>query len=184
MGPGKPQIWNDPQSRFYIDLPVGWEALPDNPPTAVRFARRHPDQGHNALVTVEMTSVPPDVSLRHFALRVERDVQRVAPGYQVLGEDAVRLSGHRALRRHFIYRDKNSAQRYREVVQLVTLLPERAFTITLETVYGTRGLFWEEFEKMIRGFRGRSPGQESLPMPKPRKRIKSGEMINPDAIRY
>ena len=184
MGPGKPQIWNDPQSRFHIDLPVGWRALPDNPPTAVRFGRTHPDYGHSALVTVEMRTVPAEVKVRHFDLRVEREVKRAAPGYRVLKEDRTRLSGHAAIRRHFRYRDKNNAQRYREVVQLVTVLPERAFIITLETAYGTRGLFWEEFERMLRGFRGRSPGQDRLPMPKQRRRIKSGEMINPDAVRY
>ena len=184
MGPGKPQIWNDPQSRFHIDLPVGWQALPDNPPTAVRFGRHHPDHGLSALVTVEMASIPPDVHLRHYALKVERKVKGAAPGYRVLAEDQIEITGRKGLRRHFIYRDKNSAQRYREVVQIVTVLPERAFTITLETVYGTRGIFWEEFDKMVRGFRGRSPGEDHLPMPKQRRRIKSGEMINPDAVRY
>lgn len=184
MGPGKPQIWNDPRSRFHIDLPVGWKALPDNPPTAVRFGRYHPDHRHSALVTVEMNAVPPDVSLRHYATRVERDVRRAAPGYRVLEEDQLRVSGRRALRRYFLYRDKNNAGRYREVVQIVTIVPERAFTITLETAYGARAIFAEEFEKMVRGFRGRGPGEESLPMPKPRRRVKSGEMINPDAIRY
>ena len=135
-------------------------------------------------MTVEMSAVPPDVSLRHFASRVERTVRRAAPGYRVLEEDELRVSGRRALRRFFLYRDKNNAGRYREVVQIVTVLPERAFTITLETAYGTRGLFAEEFDKMVRGFRGRSPSEDGLPMPKPRRRIKSGEMINPDAIRY
>ena len=184
MGPGKPQIWNDPQSRFHIDLPVGWKALPDNPPTAVRFGRYHPDYRHSALATVEMRRVPPGVQTRHFAVRLEREVQKAAPGYKVLGEDQIKVSGQKALRKHFIYRDKNNAQRYREVVQVVALVPERAFIISLETAYGTRQFFWEEFEKMVRGFRGRSPAEESLPMPKQRRRIKSGEMINPDAVQY
>ena len=184
MGPGKPQIWNDPQSRFHIDLPVGWAALPDNPPTVVRFGRRHPDYGHSALVTVEMRTIPTNVNIRHFALKVEEEVKRAAPGYRVVKEDTLRVAGRKALRRAFIYRDMNNAQRYRDVVQIVTLVPERAFIITLETVYGTRQLFWEDFEKMVKGFQGRSAGEESLPMPKPRRRIKSGEMINPDAIRY
>ena len=184
MGPGTPQIWNDPQSRFYIDLPVGWQPLPNNPPTAVRFGRHYPDYGHSALATVEMRSVPPGVNTRHFATRIEAEIERAAPGYRVLTEDSVRVSGQKGLRRHFLYRDKNNAQRYREVVQVITVLPERAFIITLETAYGTRSLFWEEFEKMVRGFRGRSPGEDSLPMPKPRRRVKSGEMIDPDAVRY
>ncbi|MEM7710842.1 MAG: hypothetical protein AAF264_08865 [Pseudomonadota bacterium] len=131
-----------------------------------------------------MRGLPPGVKLRHFALQVEREVEQAAPGYKVLGEDRLRVSARPALRRHFLYRDHNNAQLYREVVQLVTLVPERAFIITLETAYGTRGVFWEEFEKMVKGFRGRSPSEESLPMPKARRRIKSGEMINPDAVRY
>lgn len=184
MGPGKPQIWNDPQSRFHIDLPVGWTALPDNPPNAARFGRRHPDYGHSALVTVEVRTVPPRVKLRHVALRVEEEVKAAAPGYRVVSEDRLRVSGQKAIRRHFTYRSNNNAQLSREVVQIVLTVPERAFIITLEAGYGTRGLFWEDFEKMVAGFRGRSVGQESLPMPKRRRRIKSGEMINPDAVRY
>ena len=184
MGPGKPQIWNDPQSRFHIDLPVGWKPRPDDHPTLVRFERYQPDYRQSALVTVEVRSIPDRVSIRHFATRVEREVKRAAPGYRVLGEDRIRVTGRQALRRHFLYRDKNNAQRYREVVQVISVVPERAFIITLETVYGSRALFWEEFEKMVDGFSGRAPGQDGLPMPKQRRRIKSGEMINPDAIRY
>ncbi len=184
MGPGKPQIWTDPQSRFHLDLPVGWKALPDEHPTVVRFGRHHPDYGLSALVTVEVRSVPDGVSLRHFAVRVEQEVEASAPGYQLLGEDKIRVSGRRAIRRHFQYRDRNNAQRYREVVQVITVLPERAFVITLETGYGSRGIFWEEYEKMVNGFRGRTPAEDHLPMPKQRRRIKSGEMINPDAVRY
>ena len=29
MGEGKPRLWTDPKSRFYLDLPVGWKAKPN-----------------------------------------------------------------------------------------------------------------------------------------------------------
>jgi hypothetical protein len=48
---------------------------------------------------------------------------------------------------------------------------------------GTRGVFWEDVEKMLKSFSGRAPGDDS-PMPKQRKRIRAGEMVNPDGVGY
>jgi hypothetical protein len=37
---------------------------------------------------------------------------------------------------------------------------------------------------MMNTFVGRAPGEEAMPMPKAKRPVKAGEMINPDAVKY
>lgn len=182
MGPGKPRLWAEPQGRFYLDLPIGWEAKPNG--NVVDFWKTHPDAGYVAHAAVEIRPVPPGVNLKHFALRVEEETKRSAPQYKLLEQDRPTIGGAAAIRRAFTYQERNHAHLQNEVVQVIALFGERAFIITLETAMGARGVFWEDFEKMLKGFGGRAPGEESLGLPQQGKRIKAGEMVNPNAVPY
>lgn len=184
MGPGKPRMWTDPKARFYTDLAVGWEAKPRPDVPVVDFVKQDRDRGLSAHVQVEMRMLPPNVNTRHFALRVLEQTKKRAPQYRQLGEDRLKVSGVPAVRTHFTYRVHGNAAMQNEVVQTVFIVGERGFIVTLETLAGARGVFWEDFEKMLKGFSGRAPGEESRPLPKRRKRVKSGEMVNPDAVKY
>ena len=57
----KPNLWTDPQARFFLDLPVGWEAKEREGLPVVDFWKNHPDNGFVAHVTVEMRALPPNV---------------------------------------------------------------------------------------------------------------------------
>ena len=183
MGPGKGRVWNDPQGRFYLDLPVGWEAKPDGTTPVVNIWKNHPDNGLVAHVSVEMRTVPPGVKTAHYALQVDTEMKRM-PGYRLIERDAMTVGGERARRTLFTYRERSNAELVNEVVQIVFLDGERAFIVTLQTAYGARGAFWEDFEKMMKSFTGRAPGEEGRAAPKERRRVKAGEMINPDAVGY
>ena len=73
-----------------------------------------------------------------------------------------------------------------EVVQVIFLAGERAFVLTLEMPAGTRELFWEDFELMTKGMNASGPGDEIRPMKagEARKKVRAGEMINPDVAPY
>lgn len=184
MGPGKARLWTDPEGRFFLDLPVGWTAEARRGETGiVDFTKLHPDNGYAAHVTVEIRTVPPDVKTAHFADRVEDETRRQAPGYRLLERDRAQISGISAVRTYFTFRELQNAELTNEGVQLVLVNGERAFIITFVAAAGTRGVFWEDFEKMVKGFGARAPGDES-PMPKQRKKVRAGEMVNPDAVGY
>lgn len=181
----KPRLWSDPQGRFTIDLPIGWSA--DEKQSAngmIGFWRQHPDYGHSAHVTVEIKNLPPGVKLAHFGVRVAEDVQKVAKNYNPIEEDRIDLGGMPAIRRYFTYQEKAHAQLTNEVVQIIAVSGERGYIITLETGYGVRQIFWEDFNLMLRGF---SAGAEMRIDRKPgegRKRLKAGEMVNPNGVPY
>lgn len=180
----KPKLWHDPSGRFSIDLPVGWqaEAAPDAP--SVRFVRPHPDTGLVAEVQVEMESLPPGVKATHLNARVQGRNRERAPGYTVRDRDKTTISGLPAVQTLFTYRARGNAELAREVVQTVLVAGERGFVITLETVAGTRAVFWEEFELMLKGFSARAGGEELRVKRGKRRRIRAGEMVNPDAVGY
>jgi hypothetical protein len=185
MGPGKPIIWNDPGARFYLDLPVGWTAEPRRGEEhVVDFFKQHPDYGHTSRVTVEMRTVPPGVKPAHFAARMLEEVKKQAPRFTMLEADKIPISGVTGHRSYFTYQERGNVELTNEAVQIVFLIAERAFIITFLCPYGTRSIFWEDFEKMVKNFVGRGPGEETLTTPQKRKRVKAGEMVNPDAIPY
>jgi hypothetical protein len=185
MGPGKPIIWNDPGARFYLDLPVGWTGEPrQGAEHIVDFWKTHPDSGYVGHVTVEMRNLPPGVKGAHFSSRIEDEVKKTAPQYRLLERGRVPISGVNGHRTYFTFQERNNAELMNEAVQVVFLIGERAFIVTFVCAAGTRGVFWEDYEKMIRGFVGRAPGDESAGTPKQRKRVKAGEMVNPDALPY
>ncbi|MCK6551243.1 hypothetical protein L6R52_35740 [Myxococcota bacterium] len=184
MGPGKPRLWNDPEGRFSIDLPVGWTAgARRGMPNVVDFIKEHPDHGYTARVSVEMRTLPPGVKTAHFAVKVQDETKRAARAFRLLEADKVEVSGVTAHRTYFTFHELSNAELSNEAVQLAFLVGERGFVITFVCAAGARGVFWEDFEKMLRGFSGRGPG-ETRPMPKERKRIRAGEMVNPDAVQY
>jgi hypothetical protein len=182
----KPKIWHDPKGRFSLDLPVGWEAFPDASESAVRFVRPHPDTGLAAEVQVEMRALPPGVKAVHFDARVQAQNRERAPGYVVRDRVKTTVSGVPAVQTLFTYRARGNAELAREVVQTVLVAGERGFVITLETIEGTRRVFWEEFELMVEGFSaGRGGARASSDRTREkRRRIRAGEMINPDAVGY
>lgn len=185
MGPGKPRLWTDPEGRFSIDLPVGWtvEAKPGQ--ALVYFIRHNQDAGASAYVKVEMEPLPPNVKLRHYATRVAEDMRKMAPGYQLQEEGKTNINGNEAIRSVFTYQARNNVEYRSEVVQQVLIRGERGFVITLETAVGARPLFWGEFQKMMRGFSPNGPGEESFTAPdQKKKRLKAGEMVNPDGVPY
>jgi hypothetical protein len=185
MGPGKPRTWTDPEGRFSLDLPLGWEAKASTGAASVDFWRDHKDSGFVARVTVEVRTLPPGVSTRHFALKVRDETRRAAPGFRLLGEERRVIGGQEATWTQFVYAERGNAQLQNEVVQVVMVRGERAFLVTLEMALGTREVFLEEFETMLRGFStggATTPGEAGRPGS--RRKIKSGEMINPDAIGY
>lgn len=181
----KPRTWSDPKGRFSIDLPVGWAAKVQDGAPVVDFWKRHPDHGAVAHVTVMMKTVPPNVNVRHVALHVEKDVKKTARGFQVLERERLSMSGRDAVRTHFTYRELGNAQLVNEVDQYVVVLGERAFVLTFEHAFGARPIFTEDFGHMVKGFAGRAPGEEGVfGKKKKRRRVRAGEMINPDAVRY
>ena len=186
MGPGKPRLWSDPEGRFYLNLPLGWKPKPRPDVPMVDFWKQHADHGYVAHLTVEMRSVPPKVRVGHFALRIDEEVRRAAPGYQPLARrKRVRVGGVPAVRSHFIYRERGNAEMINEVEQYIFITGERAFILTFEHARGVRGAFQEDIDKIVKDFVGRSPGEDSLATPRgPRRRVKAGEMINPDAVKY
>lgn len=184
MGEGKPRLWTDPKSRFYLDLPVGWKAKPNPDYPVVDFFKRHPDYGHTARVSVEMRMLPPNVNTRHFALSVQQDIEKAAPQFRIVKQSKMTVSGVPAIRTRFTYQEKNNISLVNDVTQVIFIVGERAFIVTLQTSIGAREIFLEDFKKMVKGFSGRAPGEESRRTPKQRKRVKSGEMVNPDAVTY
>lgn len=180
----KPTMWNDPKGRFSIDLPLGWELQPrtsgDN---IVDFAKHDTDRGFSALLSIEMRPLPPNVRLAHFSSKVNDEVRKDVRGYKLLAEDRMTVAGVPAYRRHFSHQDRGHAELTRECVQVMFLVGERAFVVTLLTHYGARALFWEDFEIMMKGFNAQSPGEEIKPSEK-RKKVRAGEMVNPDALDY
>jgi hypothetical protein len=179
----KPRLWTDPEARFSVDLPVGWTGtVRESAPTVVDFWKTHPDSGFVAHVTVEMRRLPPGVAVRHFNLQITSDVKRGTLSYRLVGERAIQVSGVKAIRTDFTHREQGNAQLVNEVTQVVLIMGERAFIIMMENAVGTREVFGEDFEIMLVGFSGRSPGEEIRPGAK--KKVRSGEMVNPDAVPY
>jgi hypothetical protein len=184
MGPGKPQLWTDPQGRFYLDLPIGFKPDVKEAGTFVDFWKTNGDYGYTAHVEVEMRTVPPGTKTVHFASRVNEDLKKTAPGYRVIFDERAKVSGVNAVHRIFTYQAHNNAQLMTEVVQYVFVVAERAFIISMITPAGTREVFEEDFQKMAKSFSGRAPGEDSTPMPKGKKKIRAGEMVNPDGVQY
>lgn len=180
----KPQLWTDPDGRFAIDLPVGWEAKYKSGEPYVAFIRVDQDQGLSAQVTVELKPLPPETRLNHFLLRVQEDTKKLAPGYRVIDQDKVTIAGVDARRTLFTYQVRGNAQLSNEVVQVVLVQGDRGFIITMETVLGGRARFWEEFELMTKGFSPHALAGTAGPTRQGRQKIRSGELVNPDALKY
>ncbi|MCA9554212.1 MAG: hypothetical protein KC933_29525 [Myxococcales bacterium] len=183
----KPRTWADPQGRFSIDLPLGWQAQVNPEQPVVDFWKRHPDHGAVAHASVQMKSVPPGVKVAHYALHVNQDVKKSAPNYRVLAEQRLDLSGVPAVRTVFTYNERGNAALVNEVDQFVLVRGERAFVLTFEYAAGARPIFEEDFAYMAHGFAANAPGEEGVVGSgggKSRRKIREGEMINPDVLRY
>lgn len=182
----KPKLWHDPEGRFSIDLPVGWKAYPEEGAPIVRLVRPHPDTGLVAEVQIEIRPLPPGVEAAHLDAHVQASNRANAPGYAVRDRQKTVVAGRAAIQTLFTYRARGNAELSRETVQTVLVDGERGFVITLETIAGTRGVFWEEFELMLEGFStggGTGPSAHDRGR-RGRKRIRAGEMVNPDMVGY
>ena len=184
FGEEKGKIWNDPEGRFTIALPIGWKSKVHKGAPVVDFWKTNPDLGYTAKATVLMRTLPPKVKIRHFAVRMLDQTKSSVQGFRMLSQSRRTVDGLPAIQTHFTYRERNNAQLTNEVVQIALVKGERGFVITLEVAAGTREVFWKDFGKMLKGFGGRAPGMESTAMPKARRRVRKGEMIHPDAVRY
>ena len=180
----KPEVWSDPGGRFSTDLPVGWKAEAKETDPVVRFVRVHPGTGLTAQIEVQMRPLPNDVRATHLDAHVQGENRSQAPGYKVLERKKVSVAGTQGVQTYFSYRARNNADLGREVVQTVFVLGERGYILTLETLAGARPLFWEEFELILKGFSVRGSAQEPRTSSNRRRRIRAGEMINPDAVGY
>ena len=185
MGKDQGKTWTDPDGRFSLKKPVNWTATPrKGAPQFVDFEKTHPDYGHSARLTVELRYLPPKVRLSHFALRVERDIKKKARNYRPLAREKTKLDGKPAIRTHFTYQVLGNAQLTNEVKQIIAISGERAWIITLETAAGVQGIFDEDYRRMIRTFSAMAPGEITTRRGKKRRRIRAGEMVNPDMIKY
>src|SRR5262245_28553189 len=111
----KPNLWTDPKARFYLDLPVGWNATERDGIPVVDFWKTHDDSGFVAHMTVEMRMLPPNVNVRHFALQVTKDVQAGTKFYKALGEKSIAISGVKGILTDFTHREQGNAQLVNEV---------------------------------------------------------------------
>lgn len=188
MGPEKPRPWNDPDGRFQIGVPIGWRAEQrKGAKNLTDLWKTHPDYGATAHVTVELRAIPPKVALAHLAVRTMEELKNSARSLQLIDEDTLTVSGTPARRRYFTYQERGHAELTNEVVQVLFIVGERAFIITLETAAGARQIFWEDFEKMIKSFTARGSGEngdDGDKLPGERRRVRAGEMVNPDAVKY
>lgn len=184
----KPKIWSDTDGRFSLDLPQGWTPVPtkESSPNPVSIVRSNSDTGHQALVTVEMRTLPPGTRLTHFVQRVDEEIRGVARQYRLIDQDKIEVSGVPAQRKLFSYQQMAHAEMLSEVAQVAFIVGERGFVVTLECAYGARSMFWGDFEIMTKSFSGAAPGEETRAV-RPgatRKSIGPGQMINPDVARY
>ncbi|MBI4821137.1 MAG: hypothetical protein HY791_33060 [Deltaproteobacteria bacterium] len=183
----KPQMWSDPQGRFVIDLPQGWKDEPKSSvANTVDFWRTDAEHGVTARVSVEVRVVPKGVKLSHFVERVNEDGRKSVREHRILQQDQIQVSGVAARRQLVTYQVLGHTEIVNEAVQVILVGDERAYVITLVSPAGTRGLFWEEFELMTKGFS--AGGSESSAVrtspDQPRKKLRAGEMVNPDALKY
>jgi hypothetical protein len=181
----KPRTWADPKGRFSIDLPLGWAPQVNDETQVVDFWKEHPDHGVVAHLSVQLKPVPPGVKVRHYALHITGEVKKSAPNYRVLVEQRLEVSGIPAYRTVFTYNERGNAALLNEVDQVVLVAGERAFVLTFEYAAGARPVFEEDFGYMVKGFSPRAPGEEGVVgSGKSRRKIREGEMINPDVLRY
>jgi hypothetical protein len=187
MGPDKGQTWSDPDGRFSLGLPINWKATPRKGTDLVDITKFNPDYGQGAHVTVETRALPPGVKAAHLAHRLEQEIRRSAMNYRKLGEDKVEVAGGTARRVHFTYQEHGNAELTNEAVQVLIMSGEKAWIITMLTAAGARSLFWEDFERMVKTF---APEGEGLSLPpsrrtrEGRRKLRAGEMVNPDALKY
>lgn len=181
----KMNTWTDPNGRFYFDMPYGWTAQPrKGAANVVDFWRTHQDTGYTAHFTVEMRSVPPNVKVAHYANKVEDEVKQIARAYQLHSREKIAISGTNGIRTHFTHQEKNNAELVDEVIRIVFMAPERAYVLTFEYALGTREVFLEEIDLILKHFVGRGAGEETMPMPKNKKPVRAGEMIDERAVPY
>jgi hypothetical protein len=185
MGKDQGKTWTDPGGRFSLKKPVNWTARPrKGAPQFVDFEKTHPDYGHSARLTVEMRYIPPKVRLSHFALRVEKEIRKQARNYRPLAREKTKLDNKSGIRTHFTYQVRGNAQLTNEVQQIIAISGERAWIITFETAAGVQRIFQEDYRRMIRTFSAMAAGEITTQRGKKRRRIRAGEMVNPDMIKY
>lgn len=184
-GRGKPVHWDDPEGRFRLDLPRGWKGPPiddeDAPPigASVQFYR---SEGAPAVLLVDMRNLPEGAALPHFSAQIEAEAKRAAPGYKQLSLKHKRVSGLRAIRRRFVYRDRNNAQLMKDVTQYVLLHEHRGYVLSFVCALGQRPALKKELELLIEGFS--LGGAAPQTGPGGRIRLKAGEVVNPKGLRY
>ncbi|MBI2373166.1 MAG: hypothetical protein HYV07_04130 [Deltaproteobacteria bacterium] len=183
----KPQMWSDPEGRFAVDLPQGWKATSKNrAPNIVEFFKTESEHGLTAKVSMEIRTVPKGVKLAHFVQRVNEESNRAVRELRIVETDQLEVSGTQARRQLVTYQLFGHTELRAEAVQVIMVGEERAYVFTLETPFGARGLFWEDFEIMVKGLSLSGTGAPAMRTSPdaPRKKLRAGEMVNPDELKY
>lgn len=183
MGPGKGNIWSEPNGRFSVNLPVNWKHDQSNGKQVFQFSKLHKDHGRKAFLTVEMTPLPPGVRLSHFNLKNERELKKTTRNLRKGAVSKITVSGQPARKTEYAYQERGHALRTNYALRVNLVDGERGWTLTFLTSYGAQGIFMEEFEKMISSFTAGTSSQPVRPSKK-RRKLRAGEMVNPNLLKY
>ncbi len=171
----------DSEGRFKMTLPQGWRAEP-RPDThhVVDFWKRQRNGMAIAHLTVEMRTLPPKVSPGHLALQAIEEAKKGAFGFRMLGRDQIKVSGRPAKRTHFTYRERNHVGLTNRVIQVVFIVDERGYVLTMEAAENARQVLVQDLDAMLKTFTASKPEQKL----KPPKKKKPKGLINPNRIPY
>jgi hypothetical protein len=183
MGPGKPRTWTDPSGRFSIDLLINWKAIDSEDKTVMRFQKTNASHRQTGYVSVEVRTLPPGVKLSHFALRAESELKQVARNLNKGQASGLRIAGKKAKKTDYSYQERGHVLRTNFTRRVVLVHGERGWVISFLSAYGAQGLFLEEFDKMVTSFNPGAAGRR-IKRGKKRKRLRAGEMVNPDLLKY
>lgn len=183
MGPGKGNIWSEPNGRFSVNLPVNWKHVQSNNKGVVQFSKHHKDHGQKAFLTVEMTPLPPGVRLSHFNLKTERELKKTTRNLRKGETSKITVSGQPARKTTYAFQERGHALRTNYALRVTLVDGERGWTLTFLTAYGAQGIFMEEIEKMISSFTA-GTSRQPVRRPKKRRKLRAGEMVNPNLLKY
>lgn len=179
----KPRTWTAERGNFSLDLPVGWHAVEEEE-VPVRFHRTDEGSGIPATVQVEVRPLPGTVKSKHFHNHILAETRKKARGFRRLDHEMRNVDGQDGHQTFFRYRVYGNTELSRDVVQTTYVTEDVGVIITFETVAGAKARFWEEVSLMLDGFHLGQAGGPSVDTKTGRRRVRAGEMIHPDAVRY
>ena len=185
MGDLPTKRYSDPRGRFSTEIVTDWRAeVNKQNPQITDFLKTNSQTGIRAHATVEVRNIPNGTKLKHFVNRNLENIEAKAPRFRMIGRKKIVLGGRRAYRVIFGYQNKNNAEQKNEVTQIYLLSGEKGYILSLETALGAGRYFAYDFKKMSEGFSVGGFTEAPTTPGRARKRIRAGEMIDPDAIGY